>query len=264
MDSKANNDRLDELFRSKLETFETQAGDRAWDKLQKAQRPASRFPAPTRWIAAAVAAGICLGAGFWFSIEREEETMLAAGDAPVRKENTDRLEEREKAAPVENVVQAVVPEYERKGETARTVAVAEKREKEGVVSSQKWSAVKESAAPPAELPQPVPGDSGRQSKPVGAAGETATRVLVVYVTPVPLYETPAMEKEPEVVVQTAAVEEAPVKKKRGIQRFFKQLRNAKTGEKVDWEELGLSPQKTYANVETPVGSRQQHYQKKGN
>ncbi|GAA4447327.1 hypothetical protein GCM10023091_42000 [Ravibacter arvi] len=264
MDSKANNERLDELFRSKLETFETLAGDRAWEKLQKAQRPASRFPAPTRWIAAAVVAGVCLAAGFWFGIEREEEAMLTAADAPVRKENTGRLEEKEKAAPAENGIQAVVSEHERKDETAQTMAAEEKREKEVVVSSRKGSGAKDSVSPPVELPQPVPSDSGKLNTPVGATGEPATRVLVVYVTPVPLDETPAMEKEPEIVAQAAAVEEAPVKKKRGIQRFFKQLRNAKTGEKVDWEELGLSPQKTYANVETPVGSRQQHYQKKGN
>ena len=81
------------------------------------------------------------------------------------------------------------------------------------------------------------------------------RVLVVHVAPAEL--APEVEVENTVSVAVVSSEadpgvslvDAKQKKRGGVQRLLRQLRNAKTGEKIEWEELGLNPQRSIANVE---------------
>lgn len=76
---------------------------------------------------------------------------------------------------------------------------------------------------------PVLEEKLEENDELGVENETGGEVLVAA-------ENTSVGKEPEGT------------KRKGLQKLFKQLKNAKTGEKIDWEELGVSSYRGIANV----------------
>lgn len=256
MEGNPSNHFPDRLFRDKLEGHEEHVSNAVWDRLsEKVEQGSVPFWKNRKVQVAAVAAGMLMGGSLWLGIGEFASEESLAGIV--------HLEE-----PADEVVSPVeIAETEAIADLATSVspivAESEQREERKFLKSERSAPA---LAPPSAASNDGPTDTSpdrddKKGVPVGTIAATAepetekveTRVLVVYVKPAVLSDTEAaqpqtMVSESESPVATAA----PVKeKKRGIQRFFRQLKNAKTGEKIDWEELGLNPNRTFANAEPP-------------
>ena len=243
MDSRKPIEQPDALFRKKLDGFEMPVRPELWDRIQKEQKRKARYPAYYYW-AAAVIGGLILSGGVW--------TVL----------RTDPISGDQAALHQSDKGETTVTEY---------TELAELPAGEGVISSEElasrpneFSQPVETVSTPAE-PVPIP-VSTPPSEPVAVNSEQpaepeGTRTLVLYVTEPEAYRMASVQEElpvdeerfiaGELAKPDQDIAENPQarKSKKGLSRLFRQLKNAKTGEKIEWQELGISPQKLFANVE---------------
>lgn len=266
----------DELFRKKLENFDTPVRAEVWDRLSRQRTPERPLWYGKRALGAAVIAGLLLGGGIWTTIRKgEEKASLAAseklsGEATAGRKKADGYEGKEAGRQEEKTA------FERKAASGHTEEPAGKT----TLSRERAIASAKSHSPHPDITSQVPaipvsGETGREIVLAGVAEEAGpgaaavpgpaeeqsreapgsaggTRVLVVYVSPPPAGE-PKQETHYAVVAEEKGEAPGPGKKK-GLQRFFRQLKNAKTGEKIDWNELGFNPHRVFANVDHQLGS----------
>lgn len=261
MDSSRENKQLDELFKSKLEGYDSPVGEELWDRLNK-ERLSKARPAwyERKVLAAAVVAAVLVAGGIWLSLPAGKETLSASESGEVPGISRETAYE---AAPSPGP-DSTGPEYAvASGASDRTFSDAAK-----VVPGA-------ADTPAGEITRGKNDSKGRHSEPFSPVDEGSretvqvvagpapvaeketkeeqggTRVLIVYVSP-PVSSVDAAPEKPgyELTVVESHENEAPEgRKKLSFKRFFKQLKNAKTGEKIDWEELGLNPQRVFANVD---------------
>jgi hypothetical protein len=239
----------DALFRRKLEDHEEQVNEEVWKRLN-GQLEAGR---KTLWRdrrlhAAAAVVLLLLGARLWLGDGRQIEEHQLAGE--VQQIGSDVVPPA--ASPL-----ATISDDSPDHPIVRQEVFAKEVEKTVRERAPEHIAEGLSLAPPQELserslsPEKSEEDEGA---PEPQREVSATRVLVVHVTPALLEESDSASEEnvitPEQTLAEADVELPKERKRKGINRFFKQLKNAKTGEKIDWDELGINPQRVLANVET--------------
>ncbi len=265
MDSRENK-QLDELFKSKLEGHESPAGEELWGRLNK-ERLSKVKPAwyERKALAAAVVAAVAVAGGIWLGMPAGRETLSASESGNV---SGIPLEVAQESAPPAGPDSAATVYAVASGTANRVSSDAAKKEAvkvagipagERIPERKDLKGLRNEPAAPAE-------ESSRETAQVAAGPvpvaekeaeeqRAGTRVLVVYVRP-PASADAAPEKpgyELAAAAESHENEAAEERKKLSFKRFFRQLKNAKTGEKIDWEELGLNPQRVFANVDHSGG-----------
>lgn len=261
-DFKENRHFPDDLFKKKLEGHEAPVRGEVWQRLQGKMYPKPKPIWKSKsWLAAAVLAGITAGAGIWLIRTDAPDSV-----ATVVPEPTSQSMEESPAATADELLQQSPPADIEPGDVAvaqetRGAQPAEsKQESIGTlaISQENETAIQRASrdSPRATPSAPLRGEESRavelakSDKPILDQQKSETRVLVVYVTPPERIDEPQTVSHDEVaVVLETPKAESEVARKKGLQRLFKQLKNAKTGEKIDWEELGLNPNRVFANVD---------------
>ena len=248
MEQYSEKDFPDALFRKKLEDHEEQVREEVWNRLT-GQLYAERKSVwrDRRTHAAAAAVFVLLGGGLWLGDSLETNEPQIAGQVDrIGLEVVAPPLSSEASIPDHSAGQPIVPQEISANEVmnAKEESSPQHRDKERSFALQRDA-----------LERTISPEEGGGSEETSETRKevSATRVLVVYVTP-PLFDRsePAPEdaaNTPEPALSVAGDELPKERKRKGINRFFKQLKNAKTGEKIDWDELGINPQRVLANVE---------------
>ncbi|SDE73446.1 hypothetical protein SAMN04487996_106339 [Dyadobacter soli] len=274
---------VDDLFKRRLEGMERTPSENAWLKIQEKQpgssRSARRLAAVWGWYAAAgVAAAVMGGYLVWQNQQdaspgsiQSRQTVAAAKAtqvdsvvSPVEKLNAPieqlAVTEKKDSAGVENVGKSLKPTYSAAGNSETQLAQKQiAKAPDTKASNVKTPGIQVSNA----QVEPV------QNAPVMALNEKPS-VPVNAIQPEPLKkpatqdiktlpDEPAVSQvnkpEPEptrtivAVVETGTNESEEKPRNTRFARVFRQLKNARAGEKVDWEEVGFNPKNLVARVD---------------
>ncbi|WP_353723011.1 hypothetical protein [Dyadobacter sp. 676] len=270
---------VDDLFKRKLEGLERMPSENAWLRIQEKQsasgRTARQRPVVWGWFAAAgVAAAVMGGYLVWqnqqgASPEAIQPQKTIAANQPARIDSA--------VAPVDNAKQSVeqlaVVEKLDNGPTGHAATglaskVSEIR-KAQVIQSQVVQA--KIARYQKALPRTAPAETMRQEpaqdapalaiieKPAVSANAIQPVNIPVAQEVKILPDEPAVSRvnkpEPEptrtivVAVETGTDEVEDKPRNTRLARVFRQLKNARAGEKVDWDEVGFNPKNLVARVD---------------
>lgn len=262
---------VDDLFKRKLEGLGRTPSENAWMKIQEKQSASpARRPVVWGWYAAAgVAAAVMGGYLVWQNQQNaspgtdNRKVVAEVKTAPATSEKVPSFDSV--AAPVEKLnaplEQLAATQYKND-----EIASVQKELK-------KAAPVLENAARPKAAEQiakaPVDEDEEIQQGPVIALNEKPS-AAVHAIQPEPIHnpvtqgiktlpDEPAVSRgnkpEPEptrtivVAVETGAIEAEEKPRNTRFARVFRQLKNARAGEKVDWEEVGFNPKNLVARVD---------------
>ncbi|ODS78656.1 MAG: hypothetical protein ABS46_16745 [Cytophagaceae bacterium SCN 52-12] len=266
MDNSNEYRQLDELFKRKLEGHDSPVGEELWNRLNK-RRLSKPGPAwySRKFMAAAIVSGIAVAGGIWLSMPAEKERLSALTPGNVQDAPQRVAHEAELPAVTDSIspgyADATIPAPPVFADAGKKTAGAESAgtrkdipvqpdlKKSGEVASRAGEN-EPAAADPAPAPQ-------RESE----NKQAETRVLIVYVRPPAKLDEAEEKPGGELMAVTESVKSEVVeeRKKLSLKRLFRQLKNAKTGEKINWEELGISPQRVFANVDhsgvAPAGEK---------
>jgi len=246
----------DHLFKSKLDELEVEVPLTAWDRIQNesAKTKGMRYSLKHFGWAAAIAI-LLLTVGIWTSRQlslskKNQEELSLTNPTPTIENLAEPKAELEVTSTTEDLAEPVTLGRQPAELAIRHTSKAAftEEEPENLKSSLSAAIDHRKETKEANDPTPMDGDQGGVS-----------RVLVVYITPPVLEEK--LEENDELGVEnetggevlvaaenTSVGEEPEGTKRKGLQKLFKQLKNAKTGEKIDWEELGVSSYRGIANV----------------
>jgi len=266
---------VDDLFKRKLEGLERTPSENAWLKIQEKQ-PAKSRPVVWGWYAAAgVAAAVMGGYLVWQSqqgvlpgsIQAQQSVAVSqpapkdSAVSPVENSNTpvEQLAAAEKKdnAQVNTTGKHLKRAYKPSGHAGTQAQIAEAREGNTPNGKRRLSETTDIQ------PEPV------SNAPVMALNEK-TSVPMNTIQPEPLKnpvaqdiktlpDEPAVSRvnkpEPEptrtivAVVETGTSEMEEKPRNTRFARVFRQLKNARAGEKVDWDEVGFNPKNLVARVD---------------
>ena len=238
-----NSKNIDKIFLEGLHTYERQPRPQAWEKLEaRLQKPQNKV-LPIWWkYASAASVALFLGvSGYWFSSQKtnfEKEITVIKKPVIVEKQHLPILE---KTAPqIVTVEKNIEPnknlKLNDKVEKIRNVQFAQ-------LSSKKTIKVKEIK----QVAKMITVESKKIE-------ELNTIVLV-------LENTKPMAKEEIIVLNMIDTKEviAPVtlndvnvKKETRLSKIWQQLKRAKNGENVNWNEVGIKPQKMLARADAKI------------
>lgn len=267
---------VDDLFKRKLEGLEKTPSENAWLKIQET-RPAKNRPVVWGWYAAAgVAAAMMGGYLVWQNQQgvspggiQPQQTVAVAKPAPVdsaiyavEKLNVpvEQLTGAEKKvnAEVDNTGKVLKPAYNASGNGKTQIAQAVKAH-DNEMPNVKVPRIQTSDTHPEPVENaPVVAIAENPSVPVNAMQAEPTKNPVAQDIKT-LPDEPAVSRvnkpEPEptrtivVAVETGTNEGEEKPRNTRFARVFRQLKNARAGEKVDWEEVGFNPKSLVARVD---------------
>lgn len=262
---------VDDLFKRKLEGLERTPSENAWLKIQEKQ-PVRNRPIVWGWYAAAgVAAAVMGGYLVWQNQQsaspgsiQPQQTVAATKPASVdsaiyaaEKLNAPieqlAVAEKKANAEVNNAGKVLKPAYNAPGNGETQIAQVDKAPNMKAPRIQTLNAQPE----PVEN-APVVAIVERPSVPVNAMqAEPAKNPVVQGIKTLP--DEPAVSQvnkpEPEptrtivAVVETGPSEAEEKPRSTRFARVFRQLKNARAGEKVDWDEVGFNPKNLVARVD---------------
>lgn len=269
---------VDDLFKRKLEGLERTPSENAWLKIQEKQsassRETKRRPLIWAWYAAAGVAAAVMGG---YLVWQNQEAGLPGMIKP------DQSIAVAKPADIDSTISPVISSKEEiealavqgnEGNAAASNAPNGLTQAEKAVKSAEYQVarsqrvqspdIKTPAAQSVPANAPVVAIAEKPSVPANAM-QTEPANMPVAQDIKTLLDEPAVSRvnkpEPEptrtivVAVETgpSEVEEKP----RGSRfaRVFRQLKNARAGEKVDWEEVGFNPKNLVARVDDRLRSK---------
>ena len=251
---------VDDLFKRKLEGLERTPSENAWLKIQEKQ-PAKSRPVVWGWYAAAgVAAAVMGGYLVW-----QNQQDVSPGS--IQPQQTVAVV---KPAPVDSVVSPIEKPEEPVGQLARA---EEKNIKPATHSAEITKTpeaprqVTETSVAEAEPIQsaPVVAVAEKPDVPVNTIQPGQIKSPVVQDTKT-LPDEPAVSRvnkpEPEptrtivVAVETGTNEAEEKPRNTRFARVFRQLKNARAGEKVDWDEVGFNPKNLVARVDDRLRNKE--------
>jgi hypothetical protein len=260
---------VDDLFKRKLEGLERKPSENAWLKIQEKQPVKSR-PVVWGWYAAAgVAAAVMGGYLVWQNQQagspggiKPEQTIAAA--KPVQRDSAVSPVENSKAS----AEQLVAAEEKSNGlaghqkDLKPASHIAELTQKD---QASKQVIERPAAAPEQTQNMPVVAIAEKPEVPVNAIQpEPIQKPVIQDIKTLP--DEPAVSRvskpEPEptrtiVVTVEAGTSEAEEKPRNTrFARVFRQLKNARAGEKVDWNEVGFNPKNLVARVDDRLRSKE--------
>ncbi|MDR6807640.1 hypothetical protein J2Y45_004840 [Dyadobacter sp. BE34] len=254
---------VDDLFKRKLEGLERKPSENAWLKIQEKQSasPVRRRPVVWGWYAAAGVAAAVIGG---YLVWQNQQGVSPGG---IQTQQTVAVV---KPAPVDSVLPPIEKPEEAVGQLAATeendikpathfakiaktpkathqvietsVADAEPIQNAQVVAIAEKSDVPVNTIQPGQIKSPVAQDIktlpdepavSRVSKPE----PEPTRTIVV-------------------AVETGTNEAEEKPRNTRFARVFRQLKNARAGEKVDWDEVGFNPKNLVARVDDRLRNKE--------
>jgi|GEM_PF-783988 len=271
---------VDDLFKRKLEGLERTPSENAWLKIQEKQ-PVRRRPVVWGWYAAAgVAAAVMGGYLVWQNQQgaspggiQPQQTVASARPAPVdstvytvEKLNApvEQLTAAKKKAnaEVDNTGGVLKPAYNAPVNGETQIARAQDNETLNV----KARRIQASDTHPEPVENtPVVAIAEKLSVPVNAVqAEPAKNPVAQGIKTLP--DEPAVSQvskpEPEltrtivVAVETGTNEAEEKPRNTRFARVFRQLKNARAGEKVDWDEVGFNPKNLVARVDDRLRNKE--------
>lgn len=266
---------VDDLFKRKLEGLERTPSENAWLKIRESQPANSRSVVWGWYAAAGVAAAVMGGYLVWQS----EQDVLPGGIKTQRIVAAARPVEKKDlgTSPVENLNESVehLPAAEKAGN-----ALAENEDKNQKRASnapetassriaQTQRAEKHNIKVTIAQPEPEPNALAVAivEKPSVLVNATQAKPAEIPVSQdiKTLPDKPAVSQvnkpEPEptrtiiVEVETGTKEAEEKPRHTRFARVFRQLKNARAGEKVDWDEVGFNPKDLVARVDDRLRSK---------
>ena len=233
---------IDKIFNESLKNYERQPRTEAWEKLQAKLEKRDKKIVPLWWkYASAASVALLLGVGgYWFTSQKEADTeAVAVSEIPVLKKEVEVKKEVEIS---ENEVVKINNDNKVKnriGCNLQTQIVIDKP-KEIVVEPIEYS--KEDIKIIAQTPK-------IENKPIV---EENTIVLVLENTKPKKEEETIVLNFVDTKVETLAQNIEPEKKQSRVGKIWEQLKRAKNGENVNWNEVGVKPQKVLARADAKI------------
>lgn len=230
---------IDDIFRTKLQGLEKQPSATAWDRLNQGKKKEERRLTAWIWYAAAgVAIALMAGYSVWINQSGEVTPQLAGHPNPVEIPQDSAKPPLTQEATVE--LAEVVPEknISSKVEKMRPRISPRVVQKEKEVLSEPARLATTNAPVVLELQSEI-------SLPEIATAKNMENTHVAFT------ETKVAKQENRTIVvrvEEPVVNEEKEKPSR-FTRIFRQLKNAKQGETVDWEDVGFNPKALVARVD---------------
>lgn len=238
-----NSKNIDKIFLEGLHTYERQPRPQTWEKLEaRLQKPQNKvFPIWWKYASAASVALFLGISGYWFSIQKtnfKEEITVIKKPVIIDKQH---LPIFEKTTPqIVTVEKNIEPnknlKLNDKVEKGRNVQFAQ-------LSSQKIIKIE-------EIKQ-ISKITTVESKKIE---ESNMIVLVLENTkPIAEEETIVLNMvETKEVIAPITLNEVNIRKATRLSKIWQQLKRAKNGENVDWNEVGIKPQKMLARADAKI------------
>ena len=227
---------IDKIFNESLKNYERQPRTEAWEKLQAKLDKKDNKIVPLWWkCASAASVALLLGmGGYWFTSQKEGQTeAVAVSERPVlRKE----VEVKKDIDLQKNELVKVNSQKVRYSIQPRKILNKPTIE---VIKSIEYS--KEDIKIIAQTPK-------IENKPIL---EENTIVLVLENTKPKKEETIVLNFVDTKVEPIAQITE-PEKKQSRVGKIWEQLKRAKSGENVNWNEVGIKPQKVLARADAKI------------
>ena len=227
---------IDKVFNDSLKNYERQPSTEAWEKLQAKLEKRDSKIVPLWWkYASAASVALLLGmGGYWFTSQKEGQTeAVAVSERPVlRKE----VEVKKDIDLQKNELVKVNSQKVRYSIQPRKILNKPTIE---VIKSIEYS--KEDIKIIAQTPK-------IENKPIL---EENTIVLVLENTKPKKEETIVLNFVDTKVEPIAQITE-PEKKQSRVGKIWEQLKRAKSGENVNWNEVGIKPQKVLARADAKI------------
>ncbi|GGC12319.1 hypothetical protein [Dyadobacter sediminis] len=229
---------VDDLFKHKLSEWEKKPSVSAWEKIQKENKRNRKVISWPWYAAASVVMTLIAGYAVW----------KYNGNASMPGKGTERLAATVKQMPADPIDSQI-----RQDSTPEKLAVSEKK-----------SEIRISKKQPGKLQHKalVQQEKPAQEKNIIAVEETELAVIKPEIVPEEIEVNAKTEVKPlpvqtvanelsrtiVIAVETSGNEEDKPKTSK-FSRVFRQLKNARAGEQVDWEEIGFNPKSLVAKVD---------------
>jgi len=231
---------VDDLFKNKLSGLEKHPSSDAWNRIVLGQEAGQKkFPVWIWYVAAGVAMAVLAGYSVWFNKWESHGPQMARIEVtkPPGKSLLPSENKLDKIVPLIVYRKAESPDSEISIELTSIVPKENPKEAEQMSKnlitedSVQLSEKQASIGSDIDVPNPVSSQERIvENQPVTKFDTNSNRTTVVRVT----YEDDSLE-EPKTSRFT---------------RVFRQLKNARAGEHVDWEEVGFNPKSILARVDS--------------
>lgn len=242
-----NQENIDKLFAERLKNYERQPRLAAWDKLQGRLEKKESKILPLWWkYASAASVALILGSGiYWMnSGESNEAKEFATIQTPkkvlVEKENQNKV-----------FAQSTESEIDTKQNSIVTPAGITKVKKLKNQLEQKISLPEEK---PIHEEQLLAKNPSLPQTPMNKVIEEANTIVLVVDKEPKQEETIVLNlvDSREEATQVAQTEEPSGKRQSKFSKIWQQLKRAKNGENVNWNEVGFKPQKLIARADAKI------------
>ena len=235
---------VDDLFKTKLSNLEKKPSSDAWNRIRQGQDESQRkLPIWIWYVAAGLAMALLAGYSVWFTERGNLVPEIASVETP-----KSSVVQPQRANPVEGKLQKKTPLIADKSpepnlsgvssDRTPTVSKVNVENDERILKRQVEEAPMVSAENPSiavaqvDIPDPVLSqETMKEIQPfVKSETENSSRTIVVKVTD----EYDSLEQP----------------RPSRFTRVFRQLKNARAGERVDWDEVGFNPRSVLARVDS--------------
>ncbi|MCF0051160.1 hypothetical protein LXM25_13910 [Dyadobacter sp. LJ53] len=234
---------VDDLFKRKLSDIEKTPSSAAWEKIQAKTKKERRLVGWVWYAAASIVIALMAGYVIWNS-ERSNIESIADGkklaNVQVKPETT--LTTQEDSLPE---IKSDVKDTQMQD---RELATMERKQKTGLLeqsSKQNVQPVESSEKVGIQLPEKLVAidvEVREESKAALPSVDDFPKIEEAIASKI----SPEPTRTIVVAVQTNDQEEPKTSK---FSRVFRQLKNARAGERVDWEEVGFNPKSLVAKVD---------------
>jgi hypothetical protein len=225
---------IDDIFRKKLEEVERVPSASAWDRIAPKKKE-QRLPAMAWFLAAGVAVSLMAGYMVWMNEANDVKPELAVHtEIPVNTYREAHVKpEKDNGLPADKT-DLIAKKSEAPVRSKKVATVDEKLEKR---STQHVMAAIEAVTSKDEQALTVPEDLKYP--------EIELQVVAAHATPA----EPGRTEKRTIVVNVSETDSEPEPEKSRLGKIFRQLKNVKHGNSVDWREVGFNPKALVARVD---------------
>ena len=233
---------IDKIFNKSLKNYERQPRTEAWDKLQAKLEKRDNKIVPLWWkYASAASVALLLGVGgYWFASQKGIQTeIVAVSEKPILKKEI-KLSKAIEISKSKVVKATNDNEVKPKSGLSLQPQIVIDKPKEAIIEPTEYQ--KEDIKIIAQTPK-------IEKK---AVVEENTIVLVLENTKPKKEEETIVLNFVDTKVETVAQNIEPEKKQSRVGKIWEQLKRAKNGESVNWNEVGVKPQKVLARADAKI------------
>ena len=232
---------IDKIFKESLKNYERQPRTEAWEKLQAKLEKKDNKIVPLWWkYASAASVALLLGmGGYWFTSQKEVQTdVVAVSERPVLKKGVEVKKE------IDLQKSELVKVNNQKLQQKLRYSIEPKKN----LGNPKVEVVEPIEYPKEDI-KIIAQNPKIENKPIV---EENTIVLVLENTKPKKEEETIVLNFVDTKVETVAQNIEPEKKQSRVGKIWEQLKRAKNGESVNWNEVGVKPQKVLARADAKI------------